>query len=284
MIVTIWGVRGSIAAAGAATARYGGNTSCVAVRGPAGGVLILDAGTGIRPLGCDLGRGIGRVDILLTHLHVDHLQGLAFFEPLFDPHVEVNVWGPRSAEFDFRAGLTRYLSPPLFPIHRSELPAFHMREVPAGPFRVGEFEVLAALVSHPGATLGYRIAAGGATLAYLPDHELARGGLRGPAARMSGLAVARGVDLLLHDAQYTPAEYSRRVGWGHSTIGDALAFAAAAGVKHLVTFHHDPSHDDQTLDRITRAAVEEAGRLPFRLTIGAEGAVFDLGGEEPLPA
>jgi phosphoribosyl 1,2-cyclic phosphodiesterase len=276
--VRLWGTRGSVAAPGADTARYGGNTSCVEVRGPNGTVLVLDAGTGIRPLGRTLGRGVRRVDVVLTHLHMDHIQGLGFFAPLYDPDVETHLWGPASTTLDLRGRLVRYLSPPLFPIHLRDLRRLVLHDLPAGEFDVGEFRIVADRVCHPGFTVGYRIAAGGATLAYLSDHEPALGVPRFPMREdwTSGYALARDVDLLIHDAQYSLAEYAHHVGWGHSALDHALAFAALTRAKHLVTFHHDPAHDDDDVDRLTAEATA-AVCVPCAVTAGAEGAVFELG-------
>ena len=280
MRVRLWGTRGSVASPGADTARFGGNTSCVEVRGPEGTLLVLDAGTGIRPLGRTLGHGPRRVDVLLTHLHMDHIQGLGFFAPLFDPDVETHLWGPASTTLDLRARLRRYLSPPLFPVHLRDIPRLVLHDLPAGPFDVGEFRVVAERICHPGFTVGYRIAAGGATLAYLSDHEPALGVPRFPMREdwTSGFALTRDTDLLLHDAQYSLAEYPQHVGWGHSALEHTLAFARLAGVRHLVTFHHDPAHDDDDIDRMTCEAVA-AARVPCTVAAGAEGAVFEIGRE-----
>ncbi len=279
MRVRLWGTRGSVAAPGADTARHGGNTSCVEVRGPQGTILVLDAGTGIRPLGRALGHGVKRVDVMLSHLHMDHIQGLGFFAPLFDPEVETHLWGPADTALDLRARLMRYLSPPLFPVHLRDLKRLALHALPTGPFDVGEFRVVAERVCHPGFTVGYRIATDTATLAYLSDHEPALGVTQFPIDEewTSGYALARDVDLLLHDAQYSLREYPSHVGWGHSAIDHTLAFAALARAKHLVTFHHDPAHDDDDIDRLTRDATA-AAHVPFVVTAGAEGAVFDLGG------
>lgn len=277
MRVTLWGTRGSLAAPGPETVRYGGNTSCVEVRGADGTRLILDAGTGIRRLGGAIGPA-ARVDLLLTHLHMDHILGLGFFRPLDQPGQEVHIWGPPSTTLDLRARLTRYLSPPLFPVRVRDLPCrLTLHDVPLEPFEIGRLRIVAALVCHPGQTVGYRITEDGASMAYLPDHEPALGARNFPGESdwTSGFELAAGVDLLIHDAQYTDAEYPQRVGWGHSTISHALRFAAAAGVKRLVTFHHDPGHDDRVLDRLTEEA-RRAFDLPFQLIPGTEGSSFDL--------
>jgi phosphoribosyl 1,2-cyclic phosphodiesterase len=275
--VRLWGTRGSLAAPGADTARHGGNTSCVEVRGVQGTVLILDAGTGVRPLGLTLGSTVRRIDVLLSHLHMDHIQGLGFFAPLYDREVETHLWGPSASALDLRSRLVRYLSPPLFPVHLRDLPRLVLHALPAGPFDVGEFRVTAERVCHPGHTVGYRIEAGGRVLAYLSDHEPALGvdGFPLRADWTSGYALARDANLLIHDAQYTLTEYDRHVGWGHSALPHTLAFARLARARHLVTFHHDPGHADDDLDRWTADAVA-AARPSFAVTAGAEGAEIVL--------
>ena len=280
----LWGTRGSVAAPGPETMRYGGNTSCVEVRGQAGTLLVLDAGTGVRRLGDSIGPAVARVDLLLTHLHMDHIQGLGFFAPLFHPGVEVHIWGPSTITLDLRNHLNRYLSPPLFPVRLRDLPcALELHDVVGrGPIRIGEFEVRSGLVCHPGPTVGYRIEGDGATLAYIPDHEpaLGAGHIPNDPTWISGLGLARGVDLLIHDAQYTAPEYPEHAGWGHSAVPHALEFARKAEVGTLVPFHHDPSHSDDMLDDLwsdTRMRRD----LPFDVVPAVEGDVFKLGRSAP---
>jgi phosphoribosyl 1,2-cyclic phosphodiesterase len=276
--VKFWGTRGSLASPGPDTARYGGNTACVEVRGEDGAVLVLDAGTGIRRLGVGLGRP-SRVDLLLTHLHMDHVQGLGFFAPLYVPGLDVHIWGPASTTLSLRARLGRYMSPPLFPVRVRDLPCrLSVHEVPCGTVRIGPFTVDSALVCHPGPTTGFRISTAEATLAYLPDHEPALG-LRGRYAGggwTSGLALAAGADLLIHDAQYDDQEYETRVGWGHSTIRRAIEFAALAGTRRLLLFHHDPGHDDATLETLLAEAVVRE-RPSFPVAAAMEGTTVDVG-------
>jgi phosphoribosyl 1,2-cyclic phosphodiesterase len=276
--VRLWGTRGSLASPGADTARHGGNTSCVEVWSRNGTLLVLDAGTGIRPLGVALAGAVRQVHLLLSHLHMDHIQGLGFFKPLFDPDVETHLWGPASSLEDLRARLVRYLSPPLFPVHLRDLPRLSLHCVPAAPFAVDGLRIAADRVCHPGHTVGFRIDDGGTVLTYLSDHEPALGTSDFPLAAdwTSGFALARDADLLVHDAQYTLSEYGEHVGWGHSAIDHALAFAQLARARHLVTFHHDPGHSDDDVDRFTAAAVA-AARPSFPVTAGAEGATFDVG-------
>lgn len=279
MQVTLWGTRGSIAAPGAETFRYGGNTACVQVSGAHGVMLVLDAGTGIRRLGESLPRSVRRIDILLSHLHMDHIQGLGFFAPLHNPNREIHIWGPASPTLNLRECLMRYLSPPLFPVRLRDLPCqLVLHEVPCGDFKVGDFHISSAFICHSGPTVGYRIATSHAVLAYLTDHEPALGVSRFPLTKewTSGYALAAGADLLLHDAQYSSEEYAQCVGWGHSSLEHAVAFATLAKVKHLVTFHHDPTHTDEDLDRFL-AKVLATTTPNFTVTPGREGASFILG-------
>jgi len=280
MKCTLWGTRGSLATPGPETARYGGNTSCVGVRGQDGAVLVLDAGTGIRGLGKTIDASVRRVDILLTHLHMDHIQGLGFFAPLYRRDVEIHIWGPVSSKVSLRERLMRYLSPPLFPVSLRELPcAITLHEVPCGDVDIGEFRVSSALVCHPGPTVGYRITgAQGSVMTYLPDHEPALGALKFPSlprAWTSGGSLAASADLLIHDSQFTADEYPSHVGWGHSSLKDTLAFAALADVKHLVPFHHDPGHTDDDIDRLMNEAIAEA-KPAYRVSPGREGATFQV--------
>ena len=275
MRVCLWGTRGSIASAGPDTVAYGGNTACAEIEGRDGTIVILDAGTGIRRVG-DTYREPRRLDILLTHLHMDHIQGLGFFGPFFRDDFEVHVWGPPSTTEDLRTRLTRYLSPPLFPVRLRDVNAkLELHDVPLQPFQIGGLTVDADVVIHPGQTVGYRVSDGTATVAYLPDHEPAlgaNGDLTDP-EWASGYDLAVDADILIHDAQYTDQEYESRVGWGHSRVGDALNLARAARAKRLVTFHHDPAHDDRELDRMVEDARSLAGD-DLEVVPGREGATL----------
>jgi phosphoribosyl 1,2-cyclic phosphodiesterase len=278
MEVTLWGTRGSLASPGPDTARHGGNTACVSVQAD-GYVLVLDAGTGVRRLGAMLPKDTRRIDLLLTHLHMDHIQGLGFFAPLYQAGTEVHVWGPASTTLTLRTRLSRYLSPPFFPVHLRDLACcLTLHEVPCGEVAIGPFRVRSSLVCHPGPTVGYRIECDGASMAYLSDHEPALGVPNFPAAPewTSGYALAADVDLLVHDAQYTQAEYAERAGWGHSSVEDALRFGMLARVGELVPFHHDPEHGDDEIDRIVADAVATV-KPSFPVTPAAEGATFKLG-------
>ena len=257
--------------------RYGGNTSCVQVTLSDGTQVILDAGTGIRNLPADLGANGGHIHVLLTHLHLDHIQGLLFFEPLFDPATEITIWGPSAPGHSLQSRIGRYLSAPLTPVEMRELPCqLDFRNCPVTEWEIGSARIRAETVTHRGPTLGFRIEDSGASLCYLPDHEPA---LIGPIEQLepewiSGHALAHGVDLLLHDCQYTDEEYPLHVGWGHSAVSHALAFARVSAARNTLLFHHDPSHSDDALDAIlgsARADWAGSGQDPERLGMGVEG-------------
>jgi ribonuclease BN (tRNA processing enzyme) len=253
MIVRVWGARGSLSAPGPATVGYGGNTSCVEVELADDTILILDAGSGIRELGQRLvEKDPGVLHICLTHLHLDHVEGLGFFSPLWRAGWELRFWGPPSTTATLRQRVSRYLSPPLFPIGLSEAPAEAVFEdAPREPWRLGSAVIEAQTVEHRGPTLGYRIEEEGQVLAYVPDHEpYLTAALDDEPRWISGWAIAAGADLLFHDSQYTEEEYSQRVGWGHSAVNHAAAFARAAGVRQLAMFHHDPMRSDHELEAL----------------------------------
>lgn len=287
MRVTFWGVRGSIPVPGAAATRFGGNTSCVQVTAADGTQVILDAGTGIRELGSALEGRCEVVHILLTHLHLDHIQGLMFFAPLFDPTVQVTIWGPTIPGRRLRERLGRYISNPLSPIEIRELPA-HVKFEDAlrPPWTLGGIEIRSALVAHRGPTLGYRLTTDANSLCYIPDHEPGLGqDLRTMEPEwISGYALARNASLLIHDCQYSDGEYPRRRGWGHSNVSDAVTFAARSQCERTLMFHHDPAHDDPYLDEIAAAVADQWTAMDAAGTVelAREGQVLDLTpGAEP---
>lgn len=278
MKVSLWGTRGSLASPGPRTVRYGGNTSCVSVEGPDGSWLVLDAGTGIRNLGLNLPSHLKRVDILLTHLHMDHLQGLPFFTPLRDPDIETHIWGPASTMLSLKSRLQRYVSPPLFPVSIRDLsPKLQFHELSFELFQIGAFDITSQLVIHPNPTVGYRIQQKGRIVTYIPDHEPMLGASSFPRSPewTSGYDLARGADLLIHDSQYTHKEYDTFVGFGHSNMVQAFEFADMANIKKFVPFHHDPAHCDDQLDRMI-AEAKETVSPHFEIIPGHEGTVLNL--------
>lgn len=276
----IWGSRGSIAAPGPDTVRYGGNTSCVEVRLSDGGLLILDAGTGIRPFGRTLSKDPpARIDLLLTHLHVDHLEGLGVFAPIWSPTTELHVWGPASPVTSLADRIATYFSPPLFPVHLSEVPAtIEFHDAPEGEWTLGDALLTSEPILHPGPTVGYRIEEEGRTLTYLTDHEPALAIDLAAAAPewISGHALAFGADVLIHDCQYTEEEYEEHVAWGHSSTAQVALFAEKAKVDRLLLFHHDPLHNDADLEAMRDRVLELWGVDGKQCLIATEGQELEV--------
>jgi len=274
--VTFWGVRGSIPTVTKQTQVYGGSTPCVSIEQD-DTIIILDAGSGIRHLGEN-----GTLDkyetinILLTHLHMDHIQGLGFFMPFFKKGRKIRMWGP-SGSSSLNKRLNRYLSPPLFPVRIRD---FHcdltLNDMPMKPLQIGKFIVKGSYICHPGPTLGYRISDGMSTVTYIPDHEPALASRNFPESGewTSGFDLVKETDLLIHDAQFTDAEYAQCVGWGHSTLEHALAMTEMAGAKKLVTFHHDPSHTDTCLEQMYQD--HDCDSKDFPVIIGREGSSIEV--------
>jgi phosphoribosyl 1,2-cyclic phosphodiesterase len=280
--IRFWGVRGSCPSPGPETAGVGGNTSCVEV--VAGATRIaLDAGTGLRRLGTELlaeakRRGDAGVEltVLLSHVHWDHIQGLPFFAPLYAPGTRLVIGGGATTT-PLRDTLRRQMSAPSFPVDWNDLPSrvdtLALRD--GGRILLGDAEVHVARANHPDAVFAYRIEHGGHAVVYATDTE------HYACVDPRLVALARGADVLVYDAQYLPEEYAgqlgpSRVGWGHSTYEAGAALARAAGVRRLVLFHHDPTRTDDGV-----AAVEQRARAVFAETTAArEGMVIDLGDEE----
>jgi len=280
--VDVWGARGSIPSPGPETIRYGGNTSCVSVTLSDGSLLVLDAGTGVRGLGLALPDEPTRVNLLLTHLHLDHIQGLAFFAPLFRSQAEVVIWGPATPEASLRDRIARYISAPLSPVEVRELPCDVSFRASPERWEIGPATITAASVAHRGPTLGYRIDDAGSSLAYIPDHEPALGAdLEALEPEwISGFALAEDADLLIHDGQYADQEYPEHIGWGHSALSHTLAFARRTGARRTLLFHHDPLHTDDWLDAHgarAAAAWEERGGGPDAVDLAREGASLEVG-------
>lgn len=257
---------------------YGGNTSCVEVSLDRT-TLVLDAGTGIRGLGGDLlARGERSVHLLLTHLHLDHLEGLRFFAPLWVEGMAVDIWGPPSPLLSLRERISRSFSPPLFPIDLRDIPAqvsFH--DVPRDRWTIGQATLTSDLVVHPGPTVGFRVEAADVSFAYLPDHEPALAGWAGRSREwISGASIAADADILIHDAQYFEEEYADRIGWGHSSVADAVGYAEALGARRLLLFHHEPAHTDESLERLETEARSLAAGNGHAPSLAREGMVVEL--------
>lgn len=277
MNITLRGIRGSIPTFNPDTQLYGGNTSCIEVE-ENGSLLVLDAGSGITSLNFSENLNYPRIDILLTHLHIDHIQGLGFFKSLFDASKEVHIWGPASSSESLRARLGRFFSPPFSPVYFRDLTCkLTVHEVGDSRFDIGPFSIQSRFVIHPGPTIGFRVQSRQGVLTYIPDHEpaLGRSALQQELEWLSGSELASGADLLLHDAQYTPEEYADKLGWGHSTMEDALQFASLTKVKKMLLMHHDPTHSDSQLDEMYRH-LKETTHYPFPFEMAVEGSSFEI--------
>jgi phosphoribosyl 1,2-cyclic phosphodiesterase len=279
--ITFFGTRGSCPCSGNDYQTFGGNTSCVLVEVGDEVPVILDGGTGLRALGSWLKprlaeRGIPlHARLLLTHLHYDHILGLPFFSPLEDPGATLEIYGPQVGESSIGSMIQRAVTPPFFPVEmKSFRGEVQMHGLVEGPFKLGEVEALARWVPHTGETMGFRLEARGKVLAYIPDHQA-------PANRSevaaSVLELCQGADVLIHDAQYDDEEFARKSDWGHSTVAYAVHVAVMSKVKTLVLFHHDPSHDDERLLELERAASElAAAQGDLRVIAAREGMSLDL--------
>lgn len=281
MRIKIWGCRGSLPSPGPENMIYGGNTSCIQVLHK-NTCIVLDGGSGIQRLGKYLEPGFSEVHILLTHLHIDHTMGLGFFQPLYDPKVNVHFWGPSSTFEPLVQRLRRYFSPPLFPVRMDELPTHPViHELNNMEFSIGEIKINTSYICHPGPTLGYRLDDGESVFTYLPDHEPELGSSSFPydPEWTSGYDLARNADLLFHDGEYTSEEYKARIGWGHSSIDAAIDFGKLCGVNKLGIFHHDPLNSDDKLEDIFNQSMK-IKKPQFNVELCKEGAVYDLGGGE----
>jgi CheY-like chemotaxis protein/phosphoribosyl 1,2-cyclic phosphodiesterase len=289
MRVRFWGTRGSLARPGPATARYGGNTSCVELRGPDDALVVLDCGTGAH----DLGRALGaagpspiRGHLLITHTHWDHIQGFPFFGPLFVRANEWDVYAPRGVGQRLEETLAGQMEYAYFPVNIRQLAAtVRYHDLAEGGFEAGTFHVTARYLNHPALTLGYRCEAGGVAVVYATDHEPHSRHQRAPGAAEGATPLhledrrhvefLAGADLVIHDAQYTLEEYPQRMTWGHTPAELAVDWARAAGARRLALFHHDPLRDDDALDRLLETCRARAGRA-LEVVAAAEGQVIEL--------
>ena len=268
--IKFWGVRGSIPTPGPSTVQYGGNTSCVEVRAD-GEIIILDAGSGIRPLGLALAQEFKdqpiNPTVLITHTHWDHIQGFPFFVPAYNPQNRVRILGYEGARKGLYSTLTSQMESPYFPVSMQLMPGnIDVTELREHEFSIGKVRVETAFVNHPGVCVGYRLFTSGGSIAYLPDNEpfqrmrLHAGGQQS-SDHLEALKYAsdqdqkvieflKEADVLIIDSQYDDAEYQSHVGWGHGCVDDIIALALFAKVKQLFLFHHDPDHDDAQVSKM----------------------------------
>jgi len=292
--IRFWGTRGSIPSPGKSTVKYGGNTSCVEVR-VGNQILIFDAGTGIRDLGTKLmqefaSQPLVTVHLFISHTHWDHIQGFPFFMPAYAKNFQLNVYGPPARDKTLKDLLKFQMDSEYFPVPLGDLNAQILMQEVREPFRVGDALVTPFYVNHPAMTLAYRVTEGTKTFIYASDNEPYRYTLH--AARKDQLATQygaeldqkfieflSGADFLVSETQYTLNEYRSKIGWGHSPIESVVEFAIKANVKQLALYHHDPAHDDATIDGMVKHAQKliQTQKSSIQCFGAAEGMEIKLG-------
>lgn len=273
MLLRFWGVRGSTPTPARENLRYGGNTPCLEVRTPAGHLFLFDCGTGLRKLGrslvAEFGRRPIRARVFLTHYHWDHIQGIPFFAPLYNPRNEFRFHCFRLPAASMREALEGQMAHPYFPVDMGVMRANRQfTDIAEDAIACEDLRLRTRWLNHPQGCLGYRLECRGKVIVYATDNE--PGDAKGDAnVRM----LAQGADALVYDAQYTPEEYRKaHRGWGHSTWEEGVKIAQQMGVKRLILFHHDPEHNDEFVDDIVRTA-----RRRFKNVDAArEGMVIQL--------
>lgn len=280
MRVTFLGVRGSFPCSSPINRRYGGNTAAVALHVDGQAPILLDLGTGLPRLDASEGGADGRpfrASALVTHLHLDHVQGLPFFPPVHERGTELDVYGPRQIEGSLRDAFARLVDPPFFPLPLDEIVAeIRFQEVCNDEFAIGEATVTVRPVPHLGPTVGYRIHWNGGTLAYVSDHQAPPGFDHVDEAV---LELCDGADLLIHEGQYTPQEFAAKADWGHSTIDYAIRVATEAGARRLCLFHHDPWRSDDDLDALVTEAKKALRGATEEVMAAAEGMTLTVAAE-----
>jgi phosphoribosyl 1,2-cyclic phosphodiesterase len=275
--VTFFGVRGSTPCHGDDTRRYGGNTSCVGLSAPNQPPLVFDLGTGLRYCGDKIpATGPFEGHCLLTHMHWDHVQGLPFFVPTLRDGANFQIFGPmqddgRSVHDVFEA----FIKPPMFPVSVTSLPGtFVFHDVADSDFHIAEMQVKSRFVPHVGNTLGFRVNYQSVGVTYLPDHQMPQDGSMG--ITDGARELCEGADLLIHDAQYTPEEFTTKSNWGHCTVDYAVWVAIECGVKKLALFHHDPTRSDDAVDELLAAAKRRGEKHGVEVFAAAENQVVSL--------
>jgi len=294
----LWGVRGSIPVPGSTTVRYGGNTTCAEVRAD-GELIVLDAGSGIRELGLALENEFGsrpiNLSLLITHVHWDHIQGFPFFVPSYNDKNQIRILGYDGTDSGLREILNGQMATPFFPVALYDLPGkIKIEKLESMDFKIGKVHVRSKFMNHPGVCVGYRICTSKGSIAFLPDHEpyeafklhSAKSHLLSPEQtqkraredRAELVKFLQGSDILILDTQYTDEEYQAHVGWGHGSLTTAISLALDAAVRKLILFHHDPTHDDEMIDKMVQTARKLAAKSESYLEVeGArEGAEMTL--------
>ncbi|GIU83843.1 MAG: MBL fold metallo-hydrolase [Acidimicrobiales bacterium] len=277
--IRFFGVRGSTPCSCEENRRYGGNTACVVLEAAGSEPIVLDLGTGLRLYGRTFAQDEPfRGHVLVTHLHWDHVQGLPFFEPINRTGARMDLWGPKqedgtSLETAFRS----FMAPPYFPVGLEAFAGeFEFHDLGEDEVSIGDAKVRVRFVPHIGPTCGFRVELDGVSVAYIPDHQQPLNGAM--TIDDAVLELCEGVDVLIHDAQYTEEEWARKSHWGHCTISYALHVARESGAKRLVLFHHDPAHSDELVDRVVEEMRDSPKSWCLEQVVAAhEGLELELG-------
>jgi phosphoribosyl 1,2-cyclic phosphodiesterase len=254
--------------------RYGGNTACVVLTDGDDEPIIFDLGTGLRSYSESIPPGAFGGTALISHIHWDHVQGLPFFPPVHQPGSRLDIYGPHQEGGSLGEVFGGLMRPPYFPVHFADLGGdITFYDVTDDVLAIGQHKVTVRPVPHVGPTIGYRVEGTGRSVAYISDHQAPIGFDH---IADSVLELADHVDVLIHDAQYTPEEFEKKSGWGHCTVSYAVRVAITAGAKKLVLFHHDPAHDDDTLDALLAGAQAEAAGSELEVVAAYEGLVVEV--------
>ena len=253
MLIRSWGSRGSIAVSGFDYLKYGGDTTCIEIKSDSGDLIIIDAGTGIRNLGNNLSvKSCGKIHMLLTHAHWDHLSGFPFFKPIYNKKCVIEVWGPQTTQDSVRNIVGKTMEPPYFPIDldyiHADIDFFDMK---GDHLTIGSVQITAIPLNHTNQGAGYKFEEGGKSFVFLTDNELFHAH-PGGSTRDEFVEFCRDVDILFHDAEYTPEDYKKTKGWGHSRYTDAIDLGLEAGVHTLGLFHHNQDRTDKEVDAIEK--------------------------------
>jgi phosphoribosyl 1,2-cyclic phosphodiesterase/CheY-like chemotaxis protein len=289
MRVRFWGTRGSIAKPGPSTLRYGGNTSCIEVEADDGTLVVIDCGTGSHDLARKLlaaSKPATRGHLLVSHMHWDHIQGFPFFDPLFLSDSEWDIYAPGGHGRHLQSALAGQMSYDYHPVTLDAAEGIlRFHDLTEGVFQAGSIRITCQYLNHPALTLGYRLEADDGVLVYASDHEPHALPSPGPAPvapehleDLRHVGFLEGADLVIHDAQYTLAEFPDRSGWGHSPAESVVDYAIAAGAGKLALHHHDPLRDDDAIDRLTELAQRRAASARSAPDVFAarEGAVIEI--------
>ncbi|MBN1307593.1 MAG: MBL fold metallo-hydrolase [Chitinispirillaceae bacterium] len=277
MYIRCWGSRGQIPVSGAEYNKYGGDTTCLEIRSNGGELIIIDAGSGIRHLGARLLEEKQRkINLIFTHLHLDHILGLPFFGPVYDRQTLLTIYGCPFNISNFQEALHGMMQAPYFPVDLNNLPCkIHYKDILSQSFKIGSVRIKPIPLNHPNGGLGFRIEENGAVFVFLTDNELGYD-LPGAQPFEAYRDFSEGADLLIHDAEFNKEEYVNYKAWGHSRFTDAVELAVRAGVKRLGLFHINNKRTDRQVDGMVRESCRLIARRGASVSCTAIGNTFEI--------